>query len=252
VFETAPSVARLGDVTKTYGRGPGAVHALQGVSLEFTPHTFTAIMGPSGSGKSTLLQVAAGLEPPTSGAVKLAGRDLAGMDETALTELRREHVGFVFQSFNLLPTLTVAQNVELPLRLAGRRAGRGQVQAIVERVGLGGRIRHRPFELSGGERQRVAIARALISAPAVTFADEPTGALDTHVAAEVLALLRETVREGGQTVVMVTHDPVAAASAERVVFLADGRLVDELLAPTAERVAETLTELGERVRTCPA
>jgi putative ABC transport system ATP-binding protein len=252
VFETAPSVARLGDVTKTYGRGPGAVHALQGVSLEFTPHTFTAIMGPSGSGKSTLLQVAAGLEPPTSGHVELAGRDLAGLDETALTELRREHVGFVFQSFNLMPTLTVAQNVELPLRLAGRRAGRGQVQAIVERVGLGGRIRHRPFELSGGERQRVAIARALISAPAVTFADEPTGALDTHVASEVLALLRETVREGGQTVVMVTHDPVAAASAERVVFLADGRLVDELIAPTAERVAETLTELGERVRTCPA
>jgi putative ABC transport system ATP-binding protein len=252
VLENAASVARLGDVTKTYGRGPGAVHALQGVSLEFTPHTFTAIMGPSGSGKSTLLQVAAGLEAPTSGRVELAGRDLASMDETALTELRREHVGFVFQSFNLMPTLTVAQNVELPLRLAGRRAGRGQVQAIIERVGLGGRIRHRPFELSGGERQRVAIARALISAPAVTFADEPTGALDTHVAAEVLALLRETVREGGQTVVMVTHDPVAAASAERVVFLADGRLVDELIAPTAERVAETLTELGERVRTCPA
>ena len=252
MLENAASVARLGDVTKTYGRGPGAVHALQGVSLDFTPHTFTAIMGPSGSGKSTLLQVAAGLEAPTSGRVELAGRDLAGMDETALTELRREHVGFVFQSFNLMPTLTVAQNVELPLRLAGRRAGRGQVQAIVERVGLGGRIRHRPFELSGGERQRVAIARALISAPAVTFADEPTGALDTHVAAEVLALLRETVREGGQTVVMVTHDPVAAASAERVVFLADGRLVDELLAPTAERVAETLTELAERVRTCPA
>jgi putative ABC transport system ATP-binding protein len=252
VPENTAFVARLGDATKTYGRGPGAVHALQGVSIDFTAHTFTAIMGPSGSGKSTLLQVAAGLEPPSSGTVELAGHDLAGLGETALTELRREHVGFVFQSFNLMPTLTVAQNVELPLRLAGRRAARGQVQEIVERVGLGGRIRHRPFELSGGERQRVAIARALISAPAVTFADEPTGALDTHVAAEVLALLRESVRDGGQTVVMVTHDPVAAASAERVVFLADGRLVDELLAPTAERVAETLTELAERVRACPA
>ncbi|MDA0161223.1 ABC transporter ATP-binding protein [Solirubrobacter ginsenosidimutans] len=251
MLENSPFVARLGDATKTYGRGPGAVHALQGVSVDFTAHTFTAIMGPSGSGKSTLLQVAAGLEPPSSGVVELAGRDLSGLSETALTELRREHVGFVFQSFNLMPTLTVAQNVELPLRLAGRRAGRGRVQEIVERVGLGGRIRHRPFELSGGERQRVAIARALICKPAVTFADEPTGALDTHVAAEVLALLRESVREGGQTVVMVTHDPVAAASAQRVLFLADGRLVDELVAPTAELVAETLTDLAERVRACP-
>ncbi|HEY6887747.1 MAG TPA: ABC transporter ATP-binding protein [Solirubrobacter sp.] len=251
MLENSPFVAALGDVTKTYGRGSGAVHALGGVSVDFTAHTFTAIMGPSGSGKSTLLQVAAGLETPTSGAVSLAGRELAGLSETALTELRREHVGFVFQSFNLMPTLTVAQNVELPLRLAGRRAGRGRVQEIVERVGLGARIRHRPFELSGGERQRVAIARALICEPAVTFADEPTGALDTHVAAEVLALLRESVREGGQTVVMVTHDPVAAASAQRVLFLADGRLVDELVAPTAELVAETLTELAERVRACP-
>jgi putative ABC transport system ATP-binding protein len=247
VLERTPFVARLGDATKTFGRGPGAVHALQGVSIDFTAHTFTAIMGPSGSGKSTLLQVAAGLETPTSGTVELAGRDLAGLGETALTELRRDHVGFVFQSFNLMPTLTVAQNVELPLRLAGRRPSRGQVVEIVERVGLAGRIRHRPFELSGGERQRVAIARALISEPAVTFADEPTGALDTHVAADVLGLLRDTVREGGQTVVMVTHDPVAAAYAQRVVFLADGRIVDELVEPTAERVAEILTEL----RACP-
>jgi putative ABC transport system ATP-binding protein len=244
------SVAALGDVTKIYGHGPQAVHALQGVSIGFSAHTFTAIMGPSGSGKSSLLHVAAGLEPPSSGHVSLAGHDLSGLSETALTELRREHVGFVFQAFNLMPTLTVAQNIELPLRLAGRRAGRGRVKEIVERVGLGGRIRHRPFELSGGERQRVAIARALISSPAVTFADEPTGALDTHVAADVLDLLRESVHEAGQTVVMVTHDPVAAAYAERVVFLADGRLVDELLAPTAERVAERLTELAERVRAC--
>ena len=243
MLERTPFVARLGDATKTYGRGPGAVHALQGVSIDFTAHTFTAIMGPSGSGKSTLLQIAAGLEPPSSGSVELAGRDLAGLGETALTELRRDHVGFVFQSFNLMPTLTVAQNVGLPLRLAGRRPARGSVQEILERVGLGARLRHRPFELSGGERQRVAIARALITEPAVTFADEPTGALDTHVAADVLDLLRETVREGGQTVVMVTHDPVAAAYAQRVVFLADGRIADELVTPTADRVAEILTEL---------
>jgi putative ABC transport system ATP-binding protein len=239
VLDTNPFVARLGDATKTYGRGPGAVHALQGVSIDFTAYTFTAIMGPSGSGKSTLLQIAAGLETPSSGSVELAGRDLAGLSETALTELRRDDVGFIFQSFNLMPTLTVAQNVELPLRLAGRRAPRGRVQEILERVGLGSRLRHRPFELSGGERQRVAIARALIAEPAVTFADEPTGALDLHVAAEVLELLREVC----PTVVMVTHDPVAASYAQRVVFLADGRIADELVAPTAGRVAEILTEL---------
>jgi len=243
VLESSAFVARLGDATKTYGRGPGAVHALQGVSLGFAAGTFTAIMGPSGSGKSTLLQVAAGLESPSSGTVELAGRDLAGLSETALTELRRDHVGFVFQSFNLMPTLTVAQNVELPLRLAGRRPARGQVQQILERVGLGGRLKHRPFELSGGERQRVAIARALICDPDVTFADEPTGALDLHVAAEVLELLREVC----PTVIMVTHDPVAASYAERVVFLADGRVAAELVDPTAERVAEILTEL----RACP-
>jgi putative ABC transport system ATP-binding protein len=243
VLQTTEFVARLGGATKTYGRGPGAVHALRGVSIDFAADTFTAIMGPSGSGKSTLLSLAAGLEAPTAGTVELAGRALEGLGETALTELRRDQVGFVFQSFNLLPTLTVAQNVELPLRLAGRRPRRGHVQEIVERVGLGGRLRHRPFELSGGERQRVAIARALISEPAVTFADEPTGALDLHVAADVLELLREAC----PSVVMVTHDPVAASYAQRVVFLADGRVVDELLEPTAERVAEILTEL----RTCP-
>jgi putative ABC transport system ATP-binding protein len=204
-------------------------------------------MGPSGSGKSTLLQVAAGLEAPSAGRVLLAGRDLHGLSQTALTELRREHVGFVFQSFNLMPALTVAQNVELPLRLAGRRPDRGRVREIVERVGLGPRIDRRPAELSGGQRQRVAIARALIAEPAVTFADEPTGALDLHVAAEVLDLLRDCVQDAGQTVVMVTHDPVAAAYAERVVFLADGRVVGELFEPTAELVAERLTELAELV-----
>ncbi|WP_028063467.1 ABC transporter ATP-binding protein [Solirubrobacter soli] len=244
MLDTNPFVARLGDVTKTYGRGPGAVRALQGVSLDFTADTFTAIMGPSGSGKSTLLQLAAGLETPSSGTVELAGRPLAGLGETELTELRRDRIGFVFQNFNLLPTLTVAQNVELPVRLAGRRPARGSVAELLERVGLGGRAKHRPFELSGGERQRVAIARALITAPAVTFADEPTGALDLHVAGEVLELLREVC----PTVVMVTHDPVAASYAQRVVFLADGRIADELHAPTADRVAEILTE----PRACPA
>jgi putative ABC transport system ATP-binding protein len=244
VLDTDRYVARLGDATKTYGRGPGAVHALQGVSLDVVADTFTAIMGPSGSGKSTLLQIAAGLETPSSGTVELAGRSLAGLCETELTELRRDHVGFVFQSFNLMPTLTVAQNVELPLRLAGRRPQRGRVAELLARVGLDGRSEHRPFELSGGERQRVAIARALITDPAVTFADEPTGALDLHVAAEVLELLREVC----PTVVMVTHDPVAASYAQRVVFLADGRIADELHAPTADRVADILTEL----RACPA
>ena len=185
MFETSdsPVVARLDDVSKTHGRGPQAVHALRGVSLEFAPHGFTAIMGPSGSGKSSLLHVAAGLEPPSGGRVELAGTVLNGLDETALTVLRREHVGFVFQSYNLMPTLTVAQNVELPLRLAGARPARARTSEIIERVGLGGRSGHRPFQLSGGERQRVAIARALVSQPAVLFADEPTGALDTHVAA---------------------------------------------------------------------
>ncbi len=246
MFETtdSPVVARLDDVSKTHGRGPQTVHALRGVSLEFAPHGFTAIMGPSGSGKSSLLHVAAGLEPPSGGRVELAGTILNGLDETALTVLRREHVGFVFQSYNLMPTLTVAQNVELPLRLAGARPARARTSEIIERVGLGGRSGHRPFQLSGGERQRVAIARALVSQPAVLFADEPTGALDTHVAAGVLALLRESVREAGQTVVMVTHDPVAAAYAERVVFLADGALVGELWSPTREQVAERLTELA--------
>jgi putative ABC transport system ATP-binding protein len=242
-----PVVASVGDVTKIYRHGPHAVHALSGVSIEFAAHSFTAIMGPSGSGKSTLLQVAAGLERPSSGRVELAGRELDGLSETALTELRRDHVGFVFQAFNLMPTLTVAQNIELPLQLAGRKPPRGRVREIVERVGLGDRMSHRPYELSGGQRQRVAIARALIADPAVTFADEPTGALDTHVAAEVLGLMRESVQEAGQTVVMVTHDPVAASYAERVVFLADGRLVDELTDPTAELVAERLTELAELV-----
>jgi putative ABC transport system ATP-binding protein len=200
-------------------------------------------MGPSGSGKSTFLHCAAGLDRPTSGSVRLAGIDLATLDEDALSRLRRERIGFVFQSFNLIPSLTARQNVALPLRLAGHKPARGRVDEVLELVGLGGRVRHRPAELSGGQQQRVAIARALIARPAVIFADEPTGALDTRTARDVLGLLREAVDELGQTVVMVTHDPVAAASADTVLFLADGRLVDTLAAPTAERVAARMTRL---------
>jgi putative ABC transport system ATP-binding protein len=244
---STPLAARLNGVTKTYGSGPRAVRALNDLSVEFSAQSFTAIMGPSGSGKSTLVQIAAGLERPTAGHVELAGRELGGLSETGLTRLRRDGVGFVFQAFNLMPTLTVAENVELPLRLSGRRPDPARTGAILDRVGLGGRMRSRPHELSGGQRQRVAIARALITEPAITFADEPTGALDIRVAAEVLELLRDTVRHSGQTVVMVTHDPVAASYADRVLFLADGRIMDEVSEPTAELVAERLTAVTDRV-----
>jgi putative ABC transport system ATP-binding protein len=240
---SAPLAARLEGVTKTYGSGARAVRALDAVSVGFAPRTFTAIMGPSGSGKSTLVQIAAGLEQPSAGEVQLAGRELGRLSETERTKLRRDGVGFVFQAFNLMPTLTVAENVELPLRLAGRAPDRERTGAILERVGLGGRMRSRPHELSGGQRQRVAIARALIAGPAITFADEPTGALDIRVAGEVLELLRDTVRHSGQTLVMVTHDPVAASYADRVLFLADGRIVDEVEDPAPELVAERLTAL---------
>ena len=201
-------------------------------------------MGPSGSGKSTLLQSAAGLDRPTSGRVRLGEHELGELDEKALARLRREHIGFVFQSFNLLGALTAEQNVALPARLAGRRLPRSVVRDALERVGLGERGRHRPAQLSGGQQQRVAIARALVGKPDVVFADEPTGALDTRSGRAVLALLRATVDEGGRTLVMVTHDPSAAAWADRVVFMADGRLAGELPAPTAEAVAERLTGLG--------
>ncbi|MEU6987034.1 ABC transporter ATP-binding protein [Streptomyces sp. NPDC046324] len=219
------------------------VRALDGVDLDFRTGTFTAVMGPSGSGKSTLLQCAAGLDRPTSGTVEVGGVALDGLSERRLTLLRRDRIGFVFQSFNLLPSLTAAQNVALPLRLAGRRVPRGEVRAALERVGLGGREGHRPGELSGGQQQRVAIARALITRPAVLFADEPTGALDSTTSREVLSMLRELVDRNGQTIVMVTHDPQAAARADRVVFLVDGRVEGELYAPTAERVAARMTGL---------
>ena len=215
---------QLDGVHKVYGRGEGAVRALDGLSLEFEAGSFTAVMGPSGSGKSTFLHVAAGLDTPTEGSVKLAGIELAGLGETALTELRRERVGFVFQAFNLMPSLTVDQNIGLPARLAGTKLDRDWLREVIERTGLSDRRRHRPAQLSGGQQQRVAIARALAGRPDVVFADEPTGALDTSTSAEVLGLLREIVDEAGQTLVMVTHDPGAAGWADRAVHLADGRV----------------------------
>jgi putative ABC transport system ATP-binding protein len=239
----APAVA-LRDVRKVYGEGEGAVAALDGVTAGLSHGSFTAIMGPSGSGKSTFLHVAAGLDRPTSGEVTLAGANLARLSERRLTILRRERVGFVFQAFNLMPSLTVSQNIALPLRLDGRRPRRSQVREVAARVGLDNRLRHRPSELSGGQQQRVAIARALVTRPEVVFADEPTGALDTRNGRDVLALLRELVDVDGHTVVMVTHDPVAAAHADGVILIADGRIAGTLEAPTADEVAERLAHLG--------
>src|SRR3954451_8302009 len=240
---TTPAIG-LRDVRKVYGKGEGAVVALDGISLDIAPGSFTAIMGPSGSGKSTFLHVAAGLDQPTSGTVALAGTELAGLSERRMTILRRERVGFVFQAFNLMPSLTVTQNIGLPMRLDGRRVRRSEVRDVAARVGLSERLRHRPSQLSGGQQQRVAIARALVTRPEVVFADEPTGALDTRTGRCVLALLREVVDVDGHTVVMVTHDPVAAAHADRVVLIADGRIAGMLNAPSADEVAEQLAHLG--------
>ncbi|MEV6030139.1 ABC transporter ATP-binding protein [Nonomuraea sp. NPDC052116] len=230
----------LSSVTKHYAHG---VTALDDVSIGFAAGTFTAVMGPSGSGKSTLLQCAAGLDRPSSGRVTVDGRDLATLSDKKLTLLRRDRIGFVFQSFNLLPSLTAAQNVALPLRLAGRRPDSQQVRQSLTAVGLAGRVNHRPAEMSGGQQQRVAIARALVTRPAVLFADEPTGALDANTSREVLRLLRELVDQQAQTIIMVTHDPVAAAHADRVVFLADGRVYGELHDPSAEQVATRMLQL---------
>ena len=237
-------VVRLDGVRKVYGKGEGAVVALNGVTLGFASGSFTAVMGPSGSGKSTFLHVAAGLDSPSAGEVRLGGQSLAGMSQTSMTELRRDRVGFVFQAFNLLPALTVSQNIVLPLRLGAGRVDKGWMKEVVGRTGLSERLRHRPAELSGGQQQRVAIARALVTRPDVLFADEPTGALDTTTSAEVLALIREIVDTAGQTVVMVTHDPRAAAYADRVVFLADGAVVSTLDSPTAETVSDRMAGLG--------
>ncbi|BCL12299.1 ABC transporter ATP-binding protein [Micromonospora sagamiensis] len=230
-------------LTRRYGSGQAAVVALDDVDVDFTAGRFTAIMGPSGSGKSTLMHCLAGLDRPTAGSVRLGDTDLARLDDRRLTLLRRDRVGFVFQKFNLLPALTAEQNIVLPLDIAGRRPDPAWLRQVVAAVGLTDRLRHRPAELSGGQQQRVAVARALITKPWVIFADEPTGNLDSRAGAEVLRLLREAVDALGQTVVMVTHDPVAAAHADRVVFLADGRPVRELTAPTAERILDALAHL---------
>jgi len=241
----ATTAISLSDVSKVYGSGPGAVTALDGVSLTLSRGSFTAVMGPSGSGKSTFLHCAAGLDRPTSGSVRLGQTDLAGMKENELTELRRTRVGFVFQAYNLVPSLTVRENVELPLLLGAGEPDAAWFTHVVETVGLTDRLTHRPSELSGGQQQRVAIARALITRPDAVFADEPTGALDTRTGAQVLRLLRSVVESTGQTVLMVTHDPAAASFADRVVFLADGRLAGSLEAPSAKVIAERMTRLGE-------
>jgi putative ABC transport system ATP-binding protein len=243
----APAVELRG-VTRTYGRGKAAVHALRGVDVAFPSRSFTAVMGASGSGKSTLLQSAAGLDAPTAGSVHLGGIEITRLNENRLTELRRGAVGFVFQSFNLLPSLTVLDNVLLPLRLAGEHRDPRRGAAVLNQVGLAGYERRRPAQLSGGQQQRVAIARALVTEPEVIFADEPTGALDTTTAREVLDLLRHSVDRLGATVVMVTHDPVAASFADRVLFLAGGTIAGHLDRPDAAAVARRLGDLAEETR----
>ena len=237
-------IVRVEELYKTY---EGGVTALDGVTAGFRAGSFTAVMGPSGSGKSTLLHCAAGLDRPTGGRVFIDGAELTATKDTPMTKFRRTRVGFVFQDYNLLPSLTVEQNTVLSLRLAGRRPDRRRVGAVLDRLGLADRRDELPERLSGGQRQRVAVARALVTEPAVIFADEPTGALDLRIAREVLTLLRSVVHEHGRTVVMVTHDPVAAAYADSVVFLADGRLAGSLHAPSADAVAERLAHLGDRV-----
>jgi putative ABC transport system ATP-binding protein len=250
IAPTQPSVATteapalvLDGITKTYRSKAGAVDALRGVTYHFLRGSFTAVMGPSGSGKSTLLQCAAGLDHPTNGSVVLGGVNLHGLNEVALTKLRRQEMGFVFQAYNLLPSLTVHDNVALPLRLTGRRPKRNDVHRVLEQVGLEGLAKRRPAELSGGQQQRVAIARALITRPSVFFADEPTGALDSGTSRQILSLLREATDRSGQTVVMVTHDPVAAAYAERVLFLSDGLIAGHLDRGTPAQIAAAMSSL---------
>ncbi|MEV8327794.1 ABC transporter ATP-binding protein [Kitasatospora sp. NPDC056731] len=240
-MQATPGVAAaVVDLTKTYGGGDTRVTALDRVSVAFREGEFTAIMGPSGCGKSTLMHCAAGLDTPTSGSVRIGTTELAGLGDRQLTRLRRDRVGFIFQAFNLLPTLTALENITLPLSLAGRTPDRQWLDRVVSMVGLSQRLGHRPAELSGGQQQRVAVARALVARPSIVFGDEPTGNLDSRAGGEVLGFLRGSVRELGQTVVMVTHDPVAAGYADRVVFLADGRLVDEMAHPTPDRVLDVM------------
>jgi putative ABC transport system ATP-binding protein len=239
-----PFAARVHQAVKVYGRGDNEVRALDGVTVDFQAGRFTAIMGPSGSGKSTLLHALAGLDDLTSGTVHIGDVDISELDDRRLTQLRRDRLGFIFQSFNLVPTLTAAENIALPSRLARRRPDAEWLETIVRIVGLTRRLQHRPSELSGGQQQRVAVARALAGRPAIVVADEPTGNLDSRTGAEILSFIRTAVRELGQTVVMVTHDPVAAAYADRAVFLADGRIVDDIDGPTAGSVLDRIRSLG--------
>jgi putative ABC transport system ATP-binding protein len=233
------------DATKIYGKGQTEVRALDGVTVDFVAHRFTAIMGPSGSGKSTLLHCVAGLDALTSGAVFIGDRDLSKMADRELTQLRRDRIGFVFQAYNLVPTLTAIENVTLPRRLAGRKGEDGWIGTVIETMGLSDRLAHRPAELSGGQQQRVAVARALAARPDIIFGDEPTGNLDSKSSAEVMGFLRRAVDEMQQTIVIVTHDPRAASYADRIIFLADGRIVDEMFEPTADLVLERMKKFGE-------
>ena len=243
VVNAPPAVSAI-EVAKVYGSGDAAVHALRNVSVSFARGAFTAIMGPSGSGKSTLMHCLAGLDTVTGGRVSIGDAEITGLADRQLTLLRRDRVGFIFQAFNLLPTLDAEQNILLPLELAGRKPDRGWFDHVIDVVGLRDRLSHRPSELSGGQQQRVAVARALVARPEVIFADEPTGNLDSRSGAEVLGFLRASVREMGQTIVMVTHDPGAASYADRVVFLRDGEIVSELFQPTPDSVLDQLKRLG--------
>jgi len=233
------------DAVKVYGRGDTTVRALDGITVSFAAGRFSAIMGPSGSGKSTLMHCLAGLDSLTSGRIVIGDTDLSRLDDRGLTVLRRDRVGFVFQSFNLVPTLTALENITLPLSLAGRKPDGGWLDSVIDSLGIRDRLGHKPSELSGGQQQRVACARALVTRPDIVFADEPTGNLDSHAGAEVLSFMRTSVRELGQTVVMVTHDPTAAGYADRIVFLSDGQAVDEMNDPTAQKVLDRMKGLGE-------
>jgi putative ABC transport system ATP-binding protein len=243
--QTESVAAHTVDATKVYGKGQTEVRALDGITVDFHSGRFTAIMGPSGSGKSTLLHCSAGLDTLTSGHAYIGDDDLSTLNDRQLTVLRRDHVGFIFQAFNLVPTLTARENLVLPLRLAGRSATSDWIDTVVATLGLGDRLQHRPAEMSGGQQQRVAVGRALATRPRIVFADEPTGNLDSRASTEVLTFMRRAVDEVHQTIVMVTHDPHAAAFADRVVFLADGRIVDEMTEPSTEKVLERMKRFGE-------
>ncbi|HEX3542677.1 MAG TPA: ABC transporter ATP-binding protein [Acidimicrobiales bacterium] len=242
---SGPTAASATDAVKVYGKGETAVRALAGVTVSFAARGFSAIMGPSGSGKSTLMHCLAGLDTLTSGRIRIGDTDLSTLDDRALTILRRDRVGFIFQAFNLVPTLTALENITLPLALAGRKADPAWLDAVIDTLKIRDRLGHKPAELSGGQQQRVACARALATRPDIIFADEPTGNLDSKASAEVLAFMRRSVDDLDQTVVMVTHDPVAAGYADRIVFLADGRVMDEMVAPSAQKVLDRMKVLGD-------